>query len=32
VAYLFKGGWGVVLIAQVGLFLGIAIVRALREP
>jgi|GEM_PF-557214 len=31
VGYLFKGGWGVIVIAQVGLFLGIAIVRALRE-
>lgn len=31
VAYLFKGGWGLLLLAQVGLFLGIAIFRALRR-
>lgn len=31
VAYLFKGGWGMVLITQIGLFLGIAVVRALRQ-
>ena len=32
VAYLFKAGWGVQLIAQIGLFFGIAVVRALRKP
>ena len=31
VAHLFKTGWGLLLIAQVGLFLGIAIFRALRH-
>ena len=31
VAYLFKGGWGVLLIMQVFLFFGIAVFRALRE-
>lgn len=28
---LFKGGWGVLLIAQAGLFVGIAVFRAVRE-
>ncbi|GLQ93730.1 hypothetical protein GCM10007901_26810 [Dyella acidisoli] len=31
VAYLFKGGWGALLIMQVLLFFGIAVFRALRE-
>jgi hypothetical protein len=31
VAYLCKGGWGVLLLAQVGLFAGITIFRAMRE-
>ncbi|HUA80437.1 MAG TPA: hypothetical protein VL997_08705 [Dyella sp.] len=30
-AYLFKGGWGALLIMQVLLFFGIAVVRAWRE-
>lgn len=32
VAYLFKGGWSVLLVAQIGLFLGIAVFRAMRQP
>lgn len=28
---LFKAGWSVLLVAQIGLFLGITIFRALRE-
>jgi hypothetical protein len=31
VAYLFKGGWGVLLFAQVALFFGIAAFRAMRK-
>lgn len=30
VAYLCKAGWGVLLLAQVGLFVGITVVRAMR--
>lgn len=29
---LFKGGWGVLLMAQTALFIGIAVFRAMREP
>jgi hypothetical protein len=31
-AYLLKWGWGASLIAQAALFLGIAVVRAMRQP
>jgi hypothetical protein len=31
VAYLLKGGWGVLLLAQASLFLGIAVFRAMRR-
>lgn len=31
VTYLFKGGWGISLLAQAGLFIGIAVVRAMRD-
>jgi hypothetical protein len=31
VAYFFKAGWGVLLMAQVGLFIGITVFRAMRE-
>jgi len=31
-AYLFQWGWGALLAAQVMLFLGIAVFRAIREP
>ena len=32
VMFLLKGSWTFLLVAQVGLFLGIAVFRTLRDP
>ena len=32
VIHVFQGGWGFVLLTQIGLYVGITLYRVLREP